>query len=88
LAPSASPAEPGPVIRFKAEGRFAGASERITIDGLRVEYPDGFGLARPSNTTPVVVLRLEASNAAALARILDDFRQAISAVWPGVELPF
>ena len=74
--------------KLKAAGRFAGATERITIDGLRVEYPDGFGLARPSNTTPVVVLRFEADNAAALARIQDDFRAAISAVWPGVELPF
>ncbi|HRC38641.1 MAG TPA: phosphomannomutase/phosphoglucomutase [Rubrivivax sp.] len=76
------------IDKLKAEGRFAGATEKITIDGLRVEYPDGFGLARPSNTTPVVVLRFEADNAAALARIQDDFRAAISAVWPGVELPF
>jgi phosphomannomutase/phosphoglucomutase len=76
------------IDKLKAEGRFEGATERITIDGLRVEYPDGFGLARPSNTTPVVVLRFEADNAAALARIQDDFRAAICAVWPGVELPF
>lgn len=39
---------------------FPGARDVITIDGLRVEYEDGFGLARPSNTTPVVVLRFEA----------------------------
>jgi phosphomannomutase/phosphoglucomutase len=76
------------IDRLKAEGRFDGATERITIDGLRVEYPDGFGLARPSNTTPVVVLRFEADNPAALARIQDDFRKAIRGVWPGVELPF
>jgi phosphomannomutase/phosphoglucomutase len=50
--------------------------------------PDGFGLARPSNTTPVVVLRFEADNAAALARIQGDFQRAITAVWPGVEVPF
>src|SRR5687767_15645664 len=42
--------------------KFEGAREVITIDGLRVEYPDGFGLARPSNTTPVVVLRFEADD--------------------------
>ena len=76
------------IDRLKAEGRFTGATERITIDGLRVEYPDGFGLARPSNTTPVVVLRFEADNPAALARIQGDFRTAIRGVWPGVELPF
>ena len=76
------------IDKLKAEGDFAGATERITIDGLRVEYPDGFGLARPSNTTPVVVLRFEADNDAALARIQGEFRRAISAVWPGIEVPF
>ena len=76
------------IDKLKAEGSFAGATERITIDGLRVEYPDGFGLARPSNTTPVVVLRFEADNDTALARIQGDFRRAITAVWPGVDVPF
>ncbi|QLQ26114.1 MAG: hypothetical protein HZT41_15815 [Dechloromonas sp.] len=76
------------IDKLKAEGRFAAATEKITIDGLRVEYPDGFGLARPSNTTPVAVLRSEADNAAALARIQGDFRREITAVWPGVDLPF
>ena len=50
--------------------------------------PDGFGLARPSNTTPVVVLRFEADSDAALARIQADFRRAIDAVWPGAKLPY
>jgi phosphomannomutase / phosphoglucomutase len=76
------------IDKLKAEGRFAGATERITIDGLRVEYADGFGLARPSNTTPVVVLRFEADNAAALERIQAGFRLALNAVWPGIQLPF
>ena len=43
------------IDKLKAEGKFEGAEEIITIDGVRVEYQDGFGLARPSNTTPVVV---------------------------------
>jgi phosphomannomutase/phosphoglucomutase len=43
-----------------------GAKELITIDGVRAEYADGFGLARASNTTPVVVLRFEADTQAAL----------------------
>jgi phosphomannomutase/phosphoglucomutase len=60
----------------------------ITIDGLRVEYSDGFGLARPSNTTPVIVLRFEAENEAALHRIQDDFRRALLRVKPGAALPF
>ena len=76
------------IDKLKAEARFAGAVEIITIDGVRVEYPDGFGLARPSNTTPVVVLRFEADNPTALARIQADFECAITAVWPGVQLPF
>ena len=76
------------IDKLKAAGKFDGATEIITIDGVRVEYADGFGLARPSNTTPVVVLRFEADNATALERIQAGFRQAISAVWPGIELPF
>jgi len=48
------------VERLQREARFADAREVITIDGVRVEYADGFGLARPSNTTPVLVLRFEA----------------------------
>jgi len=76
------------IDKLKAEGKFAGAEEIITIDGVRVEYADGFGLARPSNTTPVVVLRFEADNAAALERIQSGFRQALNAVWPGIQLPF
>ena len=60
----------------------------IRIDGLRVEYADGFGLARASNTTPVIVLRFEADNSAALARIQDDFRQVLARAKPGVKLPF
>ncbi len=71
-----------------ARTAFAGAREFITIDGVRVEYEDGFGLARPSNTTPVVVLRFEADNAQALARIQAEFRLAIGLVAPGVTLPF
>jgi len=76
------------VYKLKASGKFTGAREVITIDGVRVEYADGFGLARPSNTTPVVVLRFEADNPEALTRIQADFREAITAVWPGVQLPF
>ncbi|MBI4755734.1 MAG: phosphomannomutase/phosphoglucomutase, partial [Betaproteobacteria bacterium] len=76
------------IEELKGSAHFEGAREIITIDGLRVEYADGFGLARPSNTTPVVVLRFEADDAAALARIQDDFRRVILAARPGVGLPF
>jgi len=76
------------VQRLKACTHFFAAEEVITIDGVRSEYADGFGLARPSNTTPVVVLRFEADDEAALARIQATFRSAIDAVWPGLSLPF
>jgi phosphomannomutase/phosphoglucomutase len=76
------------VEALKRTARFEGASEVITIDGVRVEYPDGFGLARPSNTTPVVVIRFEADTDEALARIQADFRKAILAVAPEAQLPF
>ena len=76
------------VQRLKACTHFATAEDVITIDGVRSEYADGFGLARPSNTTPVVVLRFEADDEAALARIQATFRSAIDAVWPGLSLPF
>ncbi|WP_426189256.1 phosphomannomutase/phosphoglucomutase [Massilia sp. DWR3-1-1] len=67
---------------------FPGHERIITIDGLRVEYADGFGLARSSNTTPVVVMRFEAEGADALARIQAEFKRAISAVRPDAKLPF
>ncbi len=76
------------VEELKRTAKFEGATEVIKIDGVRVEYPDGFGLARPSNTTPVVVIRFEADTPEALARIQADFRRAILAVKPGALLPF
>jgi phosphomannomutase / phosphoglucomutase len=60
----------------------------ITTDGLRVEYKDGFGLARSSNTMPVIVLRFEADSEAALNRIQKDFRKVILQVKPDAELPY
>lgn len=62
------------IEKLNATAKFAGATEIITIDGLRVEYTDGFGLVRASNTTPVLVLRFEADSASALKRIQDQFR--------------
>jgi len=61
---------------------FPGASEIITIDGLRVDYDDGFGLIRASNTTPVLVLRFEGHTAAALKRIETELMAALRAVKP------
>src|SRR5271167_1342482 len=76
------------IARLAASAQFPGAAEIIRIDGLRVEYADGFGLARASNTTPVIVLRFEADNEVALRRIQADFRRVFGAAAPGVTLPF
>ena len=76
------------IDKLQRDAKFSGATEIITIDGLRVEYPDGFGLARSSNTTPVVVMRFEAETPEALARIQDEFRRVIVAAKPDAQLPF
>lgn len=76
------------IDELRRQAHFEGAREIITIDGLRVEYADGFGLARPSNTTPVVVLRFEADDNEALKRIQDDFRRVLNTTRPGLVLPF
>ena len=76
------------IARLAASAQFPGAIEIVRIDGLRVEYPDGFGLARASNTTPTIVLRFEADNPAALERIKGEFRRVLDAAKPGIALPF
>ena len=76
------------IERLRSDAQFPGAERIIDIDGLRVEYRDGFGLARSSNTTPVVVMRFEAESGAALARIQNQFRRAILAAKPDAALPF
>jgi phosphomannomutase len=75
--------EPATVVaRLQAEATFPGAREIVTIDGLRVEYDDGFGLIRASNTTPVLVLRFEGATPEALARIEAGCMAALRAVKP------
>jgi phosphomannomutase/phosphoglucomutase len=76
------------IENLQKSARFDNPREVITVDGLRVEYADGFGLARASNTTPVIVLRFEADSKAALQRIQEDFRRVLLAVKPGAALPF
>src|SRR5204863_5177329 len=76
------------IAKLAASAKFDGADEIIRIDGLRVEYPDGFGLARASNTTPTIVLRFEADDQAALERIKAEFRRVLTAAKPAVALPF
>lgn len=75
------------VERFRNEAHFEGA-RLSTIDGLRVDYADGWGLVRASNTTPVLVMRFDADSAEALARIKSDFRNQLLALKPDLSLPF
>lgn len=80
--------EPHPFVeKFQQQARFEGATIH-TLDGVRAEFEDGFGLLRASNTTPVLVLRFEGTDKAALARIKQQFRKAMLAIEPGLKLPF
>ncbi len=74
--------------RLRGLKPFPGASRLVTIDGLRAEYADGFGLARASNTSPVIVLRFEGNTVQALARIQEEFRRVLQPLKPGAPLPF
>ena len=81
--------EPHALIeRLQKEGKFPQAKAINTIDGVRAEYADGFGLARASNTTPVVVLRFEGDSDEALERVQSEFRDALKALKPDAKLPF
>jgi phosphomannomutase/phosphoglucomutase len=73
--------------KLRQQASFEGAG-LITIDGMRADWPDGWGLVRASNTTPVLVLRFEADQATALKRIQQVFRQQLLAVDPRLKLPF
>lgn len=73
--------------RFAERARFEGA-EVSRIDGIRADFPDGWGLVRASNTTPSLVIRFEADSQSALERIQARFREQMRAVDPTIELPF
>jgi phosphomannomutase/phosphoglucomutase len=67
---------------------FSSAQDITTIDGLRVNFSDGWGLVRPSNTSPYLVLRFEAANQAVLNQIQEIFREWILSVRPNLILPY
>ena len=75
------------VERFRENAMFEGG-RASTIDGLRVDWPDGWGLVRASNTTPILVLRFEADNEDALYRIQGVFRGKLLQLMPDMTLPF
>ena len=73
--------------KFVAQASFEGA-KISTIDGIRADWPEGWGLVRCSNTTPCLVLRFDADNEAALERIKETFRAQLLAVDSSLNLPF
>jgi phosphomannomutase/phosphoglucomutase len=73
--------------KFIDQAKFDDA-EKVTIDGIRVNYPQGWGLIRPSNTTPCLVLRFEANDKATLDKIQNTFREQLLAVDNTLSLPF
>ena len=77
----------GYMEKLKANADFSGATI-YDIDGLRADYPDGWGLVRPSNTSPYLVMRFEAEDETALNRIKETFRSQMLAVKADLELPF
>jgi phosphomannomutase/phosphoglucomutase len=76
------------IIQRLAELADFGEANITTIDGVRVDYPDGWGLCRASNTTPVLVLRFEAESEGALERIKQIFRGQLKALAPDVNITF
>jgi len=74
------------VQKLREQASFEGATDLVTIDGLRAEFADGFGLVRASNTTPVLVLRFEGDSPAALERIQGQFMTALRAVKPDAQI--
>ena len=77
----------GFVERFIEQASFPDG-RATTIDGLRVDWNDGWGLVRASNTTPVLVMRFDADSEEALERIKEVFREQLLGVDPGLGLPF
>lgn len=76
------------VERLAREGDFGTDGVKTTLDGIRVDYADGWGLCRASNTTPVLVLRFEGKSEEALERIKDSFRVALKQTEPSIVAPF
>ncbi len=75
------------IERFREKAKFPG-SKLTTIDGIRADYKDGFGLVRCSNTTPCLVLRFDALTKNGLERIQESFRTQLLAIDPDLKLPF
>ena len=76
------------IIEALHDAQWGDAAELTSIDGVRVDYPHGWGLVRASNTTPVLVMRFDADSNAAMVRIQQAFRAQLLAAQPDLVLPF
>ena len=76
------------MAKLQAMKPFPQAKRVLTIDGVRAEFDDGFGLARASNTSPVIVLRFEGDTEDALKRIQEEFRRVLQPLKPESKLPY
>lgn len=75
------------VEKFQKNSDFLGA-KTTTIDGVRADFPDGFGLVRASNTTPYIILRFEGDTKEALAKIQKAFKERLLELDSSLEIPF
>jgi phosphomannomutase/phosphoglucomutase len=75
------------IEKFQQRANFPDARVS-TIDGVRADFEDGWGLCRASNTTPILVVRFDAESEEALAVIQEAFRMQMLAIEPNLELPF
>ncbi|MFP6797136.1 MAG: phosphomannomutase/phosphoglucomutase [Pseudomonadales bacterium] len=75
------------VIQALSRSRYFDGGEIATIDGIRVDYDEGWGLIRASNTSPVLSLRFEAESTEALVRIKNTFQTAITHIDPELTIP-
>ena len=80
--------QPGVFMEKLLNGTHFEQARVATVDGLRVEFDDGWGLVRASNTMPCLVLRFEADDELAMSRIQDEFRSAMLQADPNLSLPF
>lgn len=70
------------------DGQLTEGARVFTMDGLRIEFPDGWGLVRPSNTTPKLTLRFADNNEAAVARLQQRMKEALLRHAPDLNIPF
>jgi len=86
--PMADDKKLGFMARLLSEAQFGPDAQKITIDGLRVDFPFGWGLVRPSNTSPYLTMRFEADTPDNLEKIKTLFRQQLLAIEKNLNLPF